>query len=429
VQNRVRADLTEACLMLARGYALRAGSGGEPLAAAVRLNELAERVAGAEVPRAVWDQRAELLRQLGRPGDADRAADRARDTQLITARDHYLAGAEALAAGRYRDALRLLRRSVDLDPASFWAHMSLGTCHEHLGQYGDAAGCYTTAIALWPDFHGGYYHRGRALLQLREFARARADLDRAAEMTPDAPEPFLDRALALQGLKEYAAAIRDLDRALELGAPAARAVLMRARLRDLAGDKDGAKRDLAEGMRQDPTDVVGWVARGNARLGSDLPGALADYDAALRVNPRSVAAMQNRSHVLSRLGRYPEAVRALDQLLEVYPDFTRARADRGVMHARLGNREAALADAEETLRRGSAASTSYQVACVYAHLSKGEPGYRADAIRLLTAALRAGYGFEHIETDKDLDPIRDTPEFRRVIESVRGLKPQAAARR
>jgi tetratricopeptide (TPR) repeat protein len=181
-------------------------------------------------------------------------------------------------------------------------------------------------------------------------------------------------------------------------------------------------------MRQDPTDVIGWVARGNARLGSDLPGALSDYEAALRLNPRSLAAMQNKAHVLSRLGRYPEAVQALDQLLELYPDFVPARTGRGVIHARLGNRAEALADAEEALRRSQAASTSYQAAGIYAHLSKDEPGYKADAIRLLTAALRAGHGYEHIETDKDLDPIRDTPEFRRVIESARGLKLTSAAR-
>ena len=40
----------------------------------------------------------------------------------------------------------------------------------------------------------------------------------------------------------------------------------------------------------------------------------------------------------------------------------------------------------------------------------------------MCVVLRAGYGHDFIETDKDLDPIRETPEFQRVLEGVRALK-------
>jgi hypothetical protein len=40
----------------------------------------------------------------------------------------------------------------------------------------------------------------------------------------------------------------------------------------------------------------------------------------------------------------------------------------------------------------------------------------------LAMVKRSGYGFDYIESDKDLNPIRETPEFRRVIEGVRALK-------
>jgi hypothetical protein len=93
----------------------------------------------------------------------------------------------------------------------------------------------------------------------------------------------------------------------------------------------------------------------------------------------------------------------------------------------LTGRLRATADAEEGYRREHGASNVYQLAGVYALLSRTRPGSRAEAIKLLTAALRAGFG--HIESDKDLDPIRDTPEFQRVLESVRALKPQPAAGR
>lgn len=428
-QRQVRDQLAKTCLLLARGYSLRAKPGTDgPLADAVRLNELAVALAGDAAPRAAWDQRADVLRRLGRLDDAERAAEKAKGAPLATAEDYCLAGSEALAAGRHRDALRQLRRSLELDPGSFWTHMALGLCHEGLGQLPDAAACYTAAIAVWPNYAGGYHSRGLVSLRQRDFSRARADLDRAAELVPDAADIYLNRALAHQGLKEYKEGLADLDKAIELGAPHSRAILMRGRLKELAGDAEGAKTDLADGLRETPTDELGWINRGVARVGTDLPGALGDFDAALRLHPRSLTAMQNKAHVLSKLGRNEDAIAVLGRLVELYPDYVPARAGRGVLNARVGNDRAALADAKEALARDTSPPNLYQLAGVYALLDRQRPENRAEAIKLLTAALRAGFGHDFIETDKDLDPIRETPEFKQVLGGVRALKVSAAAR-
>jgi tetratricopeptide (TPR) repeat protein len=196
----------------------------------------------------------------------------------------------------------------------------------------------------------------------------------------------------------------------------------------LSGDKAAAKRELDEAMRLGPTDELTWLARGAARVGSDLPGALADFDAALVANPKSLAGLQNKSHVLGKLGRTDDAIRALDRLIELYPEYVPARAGRGVLYARLGKWEAAKTDADDALRRDRSPANVFQIAGIYALLSKHDPAYQAEAFRLLTTALRGGFGHEHVETDKDLDPLRGTPEFRRVVESVRALNVQPAGR-
>ena len=157
-QQRVRSDLTEACLSLARGYALQvkpSQSGAEQFERAMRMNELAERVAGGDAPRAVWEQRAQLYRWMGNKPEAEKAAARAAAAPLQTGRDYYLSGSGALSAGRYREAFKLLSRAIELDPGFYHAHMALGTCHYQLGRFADAAGCYTTAIALRRMCRGG----------------------------------------------------------------------------------------------------------------------------------------------------------------------------------------------------------------------------------------------------------------------------------
>jgi eukaryotic-like serine/threonine-protein kinase len=417
--------LIEVCVLLARGHSLCARPGENEsiqLERAIQLNRLAELVAGDAAPRVVWEQRASLLRRRGKMSDAELATVRAGLAPLRTAADYLLSGSEALAGGRHRMALELLTRTVELDPGSYPAQMVLGACYDRLMKYPDATACYTTAIALWPDVWWGYYHRGLVGLKQGHYLKASADFDRAATLAPDRHDTYLHRAVAFQNLKDYPAAIRDLTRALELGASKARTIFMRARVREMAGNKDAAKQDFDEALKLEPTDELTWITRGLARLNADPAGALEDFDAALAISPRSLSALQNKAHILSKLGRTNDAVRVLDRILELYPDYVKARSGRGMMHARAGNWIEAKADVEETLRLDGSPAYMYYAAGIYAQLSRHNPTHKTEALRLLSAALRAGFGHDYIETDKDLDPIRTTPEFRRVLDGVQALK-------
>ncbi len=50
-----------------------------------------------------------------------------------------------------------------------------------------------------------------------------------------------------------------------------------------------------------------------------------------------------------------------------------------------------------------------------------EPDDRVPALHFLSRALRSGFGFEHLDTDRDLDALRDRPEFKQLVESARRL--------
>ena len=187
-----------------------------------------------------------------------------------------------------------------------------------------------------------------------------------------------------------------------------------------------AEDGLPEGLRRQPTDEKSSVARGIARLSRDLPGALADFRKAEEINPRSLAALQNQAHVLAELSRNAEAVAVLDREIELYPDFVQARVDRGVVRARLQQREAAHADADDALARDFGPAIQYQVACTYALTSRQDAEDLSQALHYLSSALGKGYGFELIERDRDLDPIRDRPEFRQLVAAARALQTAAA---
>jgi hypothetical protein len=52
----------------------------------------------------------------------------------------------------------------------------------------------------------------------------------------------------------------------------------------------------------------------------------------------------------------------------------------------------------------------------------------AGNLHLLESVLSQGFRLERLETDQDLDPIRDEPEFRRLIETARARRGEGIPR-
>jgi tetratricopeptide (TPR) repeat protein len=286
-----------------------------------------------------------------------------------------------------------------------------------------AAGSFDTCLALWPNFYHAYHFRGAAHRDLKELPLALTDFDKAIELRPGSAESYIDRAAARLESKDYRGAIADLDVAIRIDTKRTRLYFMRAVAKDRAGDREGAKHDRQEGMHRIPAYPDDWVARGVSRIGADPKGALADFEEALKLDPRNRVGLDDKAHVLSeRLGRTAEAIAVLDDSVRYYPEYVAARASRGVLLARVGKRDAALKDAVESLRQDASPAITYQVAGIYALTSKQNPDDRPQAFRLLSSALRNGYGFDLLDIDTDLNPIRTLPEFRRLVEAARAIR-------
>ncbi len=368
------------------------------------------------------DQQPHALRELSAYLKDRRSGARTarfRDVPIAprTLGDYYLLAAQYMAQRRYEVALPLLLKVVGQSPERPLIWLQLGLCHEAMGRPDEAAACYSNGIASWPRFHHFYLERGLIRLRQGDYGPARTDFDLAIDLNPDLADAYINRALARRGLGDAAGAIADYTLALERATGQTRIYFMRAKARDQLGDRQGATRDRHEGLRREPGDVLSWVARGLAwqRLEGDLDQALADIEQALMLDSRSPEALHNKAYILEQLGRLPQAIDMLDRLLEVTPEDLAALRVRGVFKARLGHRREAHRDAEEALRRDVRPETLYQVAGIYALTSTIVPEDRRRALELLQAALAQGYPTDQIDDDRDLDPIRDDPQFPRAV--------------
>lgn len=228
----------------------------------------------------------------------------------------------------------------------------------------------------------------------------------------------------------------DLTAALERGYPPAAALLARAEVYARMGNPAEAERNLQAGLSVPATSELEFLARGRHHLSRAMrtktpdpaaaEAALAEFAAALGINPRSLAGLQLKSRALSALDRNREAADALGELLAHYPETVHAWSGRAVLLARLGDRAAAHAAAERAilLCDGDPAA-EYQLAGVYALTSRATPDDKPEALRLLSSALLKGFGANLVAVDRDLDPLRSDPEFSRL--TVRKPAPAGTA--
>jgi serine/threonine protein kinase/tetratricopeptide (TPR) repeat protein len=446
-RDQLGEDVGGLLILLARATSMQAEENPEPAGqengfkAALWLNQMAEAAFGENPPaKALWAQRSKLAEKLGEADAAKELAEKAAKQPMQTVTDRYLVASDYVSGGRMRDALPLLKDATQKNPQDYQSWFLLGVCYDGLAQDALAASCYSTCIALVPTSHQAHFNRGLARHKQGDYSGAIDDFDRVIHLQPEIAEAYTDRALARQRKRDYAAAIADLTKALDLGADRARIHLLRSVVRHESGDVEGAKKDLAEGLRQQPQDELGWVTRGWARMRSkDLTGALADFDEALKLNSRSLVALQNKATSLSQLGRNADALPVLDREIEIYPDYVKARAGRVVVLARLGRRDDSQKEAHEVLQRDRGPVAKYQVASAFALTSKTNPEDRAAALRLLSESLKGGLlslnlnngntWFKELATDdKDLDLIRDCPEFRTIVDAAKVIHSGMAAK-
>jgi serine/threonine protein kinase/Flp pilus assembly protein TadD len=397
------------------------------------LERAADCFAEDDAPRALYVQRADLARRRGDRDEARAWQQRAELQPPRSALDHYLLAREQLDRGQSVEAALSLREAVRLDPKHFAAWFLLGQCC--LDTVPDASivprqseteavHCFTVCRDLRPAFHGAYYNRGLARLRLKQYPEAEADFSAALARRPSLTDAYLHRGLARESQAKYPEALADFTRSLEAGDAATRAWFARARVRRRLGDPGGAAQDEQEGLRRPPRDHESLIHRGVVRAATDPRRALVDFQEAVRRNPRSVAGRYNQAYILAeRLEQPRQALALLDEVVRLCPHLTTPRASRGLLRARLGQRDAAHEDAREIQARAAGNSeVVFQAACIHAQTARFHPADRDEAFRLLAQALRAGFGHDRLERDRDLAPLRQDSRFAQVVQAVQMLR-------
>jgi tetratricopeptide (TPR) repeat protein len=278
---------------------------------------------------------------------------------------------------RYPEAIADLNAVIKLDPKNDAAYRDRGIAKVRLNQYPQAVADFSAAIALDPNEGVTYFGRSTAYVFLGKYPAALLDIDRAIQLkSPSIGESqlYTSRAkiYALSG--DPTNSIKDLDRVIKLQ-PSSIQYGARGLIYSGLGQYTQAMKDLelAVGLEKDPIEKAEYISdRGSCYFQQgkyDL--ALADYNTALKLDPKSVINYLRLGRVYYKFGKYSEALIAIDTVLKLDPnqispysvaayslmgqirlkqkDLPKARAARDRMIAiNLDNRSTAIASSKNT---------------------------------------------------------------------------------
>jgi tetratricopeptide (TPR) repeat protein len=219
--------------------------------------------------------------------------------------------------GEYGGALADYDRAFEGRPLDATMLADRASVEALAGHYTEAEAEFEAALRAEPS---NPWIRARRALYLHaargDHTRAVADCDKALQLSPGHAEASLNRGLSSLALDDSRRAIVDFDRALDprqgrgitfLGPLSTRyPELYRARseAHRRLGDLDGAVADLDAALRLDPDDAEAWVRRGRLHAARrEFARAIADFDRAIALGRRDADLYRDRGDAVDRLSK------------------------------------------------------------------------------------------------------------------------------
>ena len=258
-------------------------------------------------------------------------------------------GRGVLLASRKRAFTRAIAdfdKVLELQPDNIDALILRGDAYSQLGQAGRALVDLNRAVADAPDNAQAVLHRGVAQGRRGEDRLALADYDQAIKLNPRYVDALVNRAAVHAAAGRPADAIRDLDTALAIQPNNVIALYNRgyAHFGQRAYDKAIADYDAA--IQLDPSLGPAYNNRclTSAIAGRDLVRAMADCDVALKLMPVSLDVREVRGFIYLKLGDPAIAIAEYDAALAINPNQPLALWGRGLARVRNGQTKEGEAD-------------------------------------------------------------------------------------
>jgi tetratricopeptide (TPR) repeat protein len=316
-----------------------------------QLVQLADAVAGADLPATTLDLVGKALRDVGATEQAVAVLRAGQDRypgDFWLNHDLAFVLATKVKPPQREEAIRFYTAAVALRPQSPGVYINLGDALREQGRLDEAVAAARRAIALMPEYATAYMNLGTALGQMGRLDEAVAALRKAIELKPDAAGAHGNLGTALDNLGRWEEAVASHSRAIalrpdhatlyhnlgvtlgKLGRPdeAQAAFHMEevinasreARLRNSEGAADFAREaaDYAKLIGMTPDDKRLWISLWEAEFRSkQFDTALRRYARAIEEKPEWAFGWVGRGVTFCELGEWAKASADFSRAVEL----------------------------------------------------------------------------------------------------------------
>ena len=262
----------------------------------------------------------------------------------------YYRGRQALADGKYAQAIENFNILLQLDKNDYWTCFFRGIAKYNLGDLRGAKADFDQAVQINPVFTSGYHYRGITESRFGNYDQALADLQKAIDLRPGTEGLYFSRGVTYFLSQQFDLAVNDFDRYIRKQPKDPSAFLNRGASHLFLGDTVKAFSDYNKAIKLDRFDPEGYVRRG--RLHAEMKEyqkAIEDMDMAISLDTANTFAYFNRAIMHYELQDYRKAMADLNKVLEDEPGNALTLYNRGLIHAQLGAYEDALSDLDRVL--------------------------------------------------------------------------------
>jgi TolB-like protein/Flp pilus assembly protein TadD len=299
--------------------------------------------------------------------EKEQRAIRKTKTSDAEAYDYYLRGRDFVGQNREKAfgfARQMFSKAIKRDPTYALAHAGMADCYSFLFKYHASEGDY--------------------------LKRAMESSRKALELDPELAEAHAARGLALSLDKQYEEGQREFETAIRLNPRLYEAYYFYARNCYAQGQLEKAARLYEHASMVSPEDF-------------QAPTLLAQTYMGMALKDKAIEA-------------YTRSLEVIEKRLELNPDDVRAICLGLGTLALLGQMDKARLWADRALSIDPNDSTVlYSVACMHAIAAEAD-----DALDYIERSVSKGFAHrEWIETDSDLDLIRDLPRFKAILDKMK----------
>ncbi len=222
--------------------------------------------------------------------------------------------------GEFDKALELLHRMAELEPHMTSTFLALANVYFIREEYTEMTTAARAAIELESENAVAHFLLAKAEKGNREEIQAIASLTKAIVLKEDFTEARLLRAEILLDMQQGKEAREDIDAILTAQPEEEAALLLLARLREMAGNAEAAEADYRRIIELNPFNEQAYLQMGKLYITQKKPGeAIELFDEAIELNPNFAAAYHERGLAKLLNGDKDGSVEDMKKALELNP--------------------------------------------------------------------------------------------------------------